>query len=163
MAVAFGKQVIDTSPCVDPTNNFQELANVLEALGNPYPPGPDDVVVENPWGGANFTEGCGIEITATPGEYNIATKRKPSELLEEGQTLIGCDADGLYGTGGGGGGGETYTAGFGIDISADNVISWTGSAGGTYTDGDYIDGSLLAAGIIQVLAEHIGISVELIT
>ena len=34
--------LIDTGPCTDPTANFQALASILDALGNPGPdPGPD--------------------------------------------------------------------------------------------------------------------------
>ena len=149
MAVAFGKQVIDTGPCTDPTNNFQELANVLEALGNPY---LDDEGIENPWGGTNFTEGCGITITSTPGEHDIAVRRKPGGG-------IACDPElGLYTTVTGGG--EVYTAGFGIDISVDNVISWTGSTGGgDYMAGAFIDPDLLAQNVIEVIAIPLNITV----
>jgi hypothetical protein len=128
MAVAFGKQVIDTGPCTDPTNNFQELANVLEALGNPY---SDPEGIEDPWTGANFTEGCGITITATPGEYNIATKRKPGGNIE-------CDEEGLYTTVTGGG--PTYTGGVDIEITAANVINYTGAAYIGGTDIEVVEG-----------------------
>ena len=44
--IVLGRQVVSTGPCTNPTQNFQEIARVLEAMGNPsYDPGDGPIAI----------------------------------------------------------------------------------------------------------------------
>ncbi len=44
--IVLGRQVVETGPCSDPTYNFQSIAKVLEAMGNPsFDPGDGPEVI----------------------------------------------------------------------------------------------------------------------
>lgn len=105
----------------------------------------------------NLTPGEGIALDSD-GNISVDTDDLPSEPVElsplvAGENITIQDSDGVTVISAIGGGGGSYSAGYGIDIDSDNVISVDSDVLPSYTPGEGID--IDSDGVISVDSDEI--------